>query len=156
MEAESILLTHFSQRYPKIPILRPAATNQPTTGGPSRGEAAAVEPEPVVALAFDCASIPIGSMWKMSRYKPALERLFTELAEEPGADDEEAVLRAAALGVAVPPAVAQAASALPPSTASSSKSAAESSRARAEGDDLSSTQPAKKRKLSATKKQAVG
>jgi ribonuclease Z len=74
MNAENVLLTHFSARYPKMP---PAGIPMPSTNsGTSR--------EPVLALAFDHASIAIGDMWKMNLYLPAIEQSFRDVAD---ADD---------------------------------------------------------------------
>jgi len=131
MKAKNILLTHFSQRYPKIPVLNPSSTIPPAQGalvttdddfrfGPeaafpspsaetetSRSNASTVpsdnsdsdsDPIPIVGLAFDCASIPIGSMWKVNRYTPALEKLFAETAVV-GDEDEDLALIAAAMNI---------------------------------------------------------
>jgi hypothetical protein len=159
MEAESILLTHFSQRYPKIPVLKAARPSVITDGPATAADAGGCPPssarkesseknaEPVVALAFDCASVPIGSMWKMSRYKPALGRLFAELEEEPGGDEEEVALRAATMGL---PAKALESAA---ETSSKSKSIA---KARAGNEEASTKKPPKKQKVSPTRSRAVG
>jgi hypothetical protein len=129
MKAKNILLTHFSQRYPKIPVLNPSSTVPPGQGalvttdddfrfGPeatfstpeteaSQSNAPTVPPDnsdsdsdptPIVGLAFDCASIPIGSMWKVNRYTPALEQLFAETAIV-GDEDEDLALIAAAMNI---------------------------------------------------------
>jgi len=129
MKAKNILLTHFSQRYPKIPVLNPSSTIPAARGalvttdddfrfGPeatfptaetetSHSNAPTVPPDnsdsdsdpiPIVGLAFDCASIPIGSMWKVNRYTPALEKLFAETAIV-GDEDEDLALIAAAMNI---------------------------------------------------------
>ena len=159
MEAEATLLTHFSQRYPKIPILKGArpsvVTDQsaactrvsptPASGGELHNKEGT---EPVVALAFDCASIPIGSMWKLSRYKPALERLFAELEEEPGGrDNEEAALRATSMGRAPKP--------LESAAGTSSKPESDQ-KMRAGNEEVLTKKPAKKQKVSPTRSRAVG
>ncbi|KAF8329413.1 uncharacterized protein EI90DRAFT_1391010 [Cantharellus anzutake] len=84
MEAKHILLTHFSQRYPKITNLNsaPSATNTCTL---TQSTNAASN----VALAFDGAAVPIGSLWKLSKYTPALEKLFAETAAVIGEDEED-------------------------------------------------------------------
>lgn len=76
MNAENILLTHFSARYPKMP---PSITesSQPTTG----------EKEPTVGLAFDHANIRLGEFWKLNMYLPAIEQSFADTVEE--GDDEQ-------------------------------------------------------------------
>ncbi|KZT20914.1 hypothetical protein NEOLEDRAFT_1172230 [Neolentinus lepideus HHB14362 ss-1] len=61
MNAENILLTHFSARYPKMP---PSLTSEST--------------HPTIAVAFDHARIRIGDMWKLKAYLPAIEGSFEE------------------------------------------------------------------------------
>lgn len=166
MGAQNILLTHFSQRYPKIPSLQSATpplavdslplTSVPATLGDdatesqsNAGISAGASSDPPVAIAFDCVSIPIGSLWKMSRYTPALERVFAEL-EDAGAEDEETVLRASAMGIPV--------ESLGPVGSSSSGSPSKTGRksqARA-GGPSPVTKAAKKQKISANKSKAVG
>jgi ribonuclease Z len=75
MEAKHILLTHFSQRYPKITNLNSAATAT-NTGALTQS----TNETSNVALAFDGAAVPIGSLWKLSKYTPALGQLFAETA----------------------------------------------------------------------------
>lgn len=77
MNAENILLTHFSARYPQMP---PSGVPQPWAGSGSARE-------PILALAFDNADVPIGDMWKMNFYLPAIEQSFVDTAEE--GDDAE-------------------------------------------------------------------
>lgn len=86
-------------------------------------------------------------MWKMSRYKPALERLFAELEEEPGGDEADVTLRAASMGLPVQglESVAE--------TSSKSKSYA---KARAGNEEPSAKKPPKKQKLGPTRSRAVG
>ncbi|TFK75060.1 hypothetical protein BDN72DRAFT_758625 [Pluteus cervinus] len=72
MKAKHILLTHFSQRYPKLP---PSVVMQPTRGSKS-------EDEPVVALAIDHAQFRIGDLWKFRYYLPAVEKHFMDTEEE--------------------------------------------------------------------------
>lgn len=50
---------------------------------------------PIISLAFDLASIPIGSMWKMEMYTPALEQLFAETADIGEEEEDVAVIKAA-------------------------------------------------------------
>ncbi|KAG2355809.1 hypothetical protein BDR07DRAFT_1425171 [Suillus spraguei] len=72
MNAQNILLTHFSARYPKMP--------------PSVSERQAGDP--VVALAFDHANIKIGDMWKMSAYARAIEQSFIDITDIEGEEPE--------------------------------------------------------------------
>jgi len=76
MNAENILLTHFSARYPKMP---PSGLASPAVNLQGR--------ELVVALAFDHTNITIGDMWKLKFYMPAVEQSFKDTIEE--GDDEE-------------------------------------------------------------------
>ncbi|KDN37931.1 hypothetical protein K437DRAFT_31797 [Tilletiaria anomala UBC 951] len=62
--AEHCFLTHFSQRYPKLARL----------GGDSDQSAGSLGP--TVAMAFDLISLPISDLWKMDRYRPAMELLY--------------------------------------------------------------------------------
>ncbi|EPQ53491.1 hypothetical protein GLOTRDRAFT_78506 [Gloeophyllum trabeum ATCC 11539] len=72
MNAENILLTHFSARYPKMP---------PSLTEPKDSNSA----QPIIAVAFDNARIRIGDMWKLNTYLSAIESSFEET---PDADDE--------------------------------------------------------------------
>ncbi|EGO29330.1 hypothetical protein SERLADRAFT_412876 [Serpula lacrymans var. lacrymans S7.9] len=80
MNAQKILLTHFSARYPKLP---PPAILSPPTSATS----ASIAKEPILALAFDHASIKIGDMWKMNTYMGAIEQCFIDTTED--GDEEE-------------------------------------------------------------------
>jgi len=94
MGAKNLLLTHFSQRYPKITDLnaKAAVVEGAEASLPERAPSLA---RPVIGLAFDFASIPIGSMWKMERYTPALEQLFAETADAVEDAEEGALIKAA-------------------------------------------------------------
>jgi ribonuclease Z len=72
MGAKRCLLTHFSQRYPKLPHLSEALL-------PSKA-AAADEATPCdVVLAFDYMRLRIGDAWKGRYYLPPLQALLREL-----------------------------------------------------------------------------
>jgi ribonuclease Z len=58
MNAYSLLLTHFSQRYPRVPPLNYVP---PRTG-----------------FAFDMMRVAIGDLWKMPAMLPAIRTLFPE------------------------------------------------------------------------------
>jgi len=75
MNAENVLLTHFSARYPQMP---PSGIPTPSAHGDTSSE-------PILALAFDHANIAIGDMWKMNLYLPAIEQSFNDIAD--GEDD---------------------------------------------------------------------
>ncbi|KAF9220720.1 hypothetical protein BS17DRAFT_797508 [Gyrodon lividus] len=71
MNAQNILLTHFSARYPTMP---PSVM---TTHKPG---------DPTLALAFDHANIKIGDMWKLNVYMKAIEQSFVDLEDEANDD----------------------------------------------------------------------
>ena len=98
MNAEHILLTHFSARYPKMPPSAVGMTKPDDAfadsiiGEDSRGRAqnspgtVRRRPEPVTAVAFDHLNLTIGEMWKVNHYLPAIEQSFLDTVED---DDEE-------------------------------------------------------------------
>jgi len=73
MQAKNLLLTHFSNRFPKTPQM---------INGPSKAT------DPTIAVAFDHASFSIGNLWKLNRYLPAVEQSFID-SEDP---EDEGVL----------------------------------------------------------------
>ncbi|KAJ6561082.1 hypothetical protein DFH09DRAFT_1035940 [Mycena vulgaris] len=85
MNAQNVLLTHFSARYPRMP---PAV-------GIARPSSSPGAREPVVALAFDHANLTIGSMWKLNMYLPVIQQTFADTSEEE--DEEETRLALAAV-----------------------------------------------------------
>jgi ribonuclease Z len=81
MNAEHILLTHFSARYPKMPPSRARP--------PARVQDPDAPKEPVVALAFDNASLKIGDLWKVNYYIQAVERTIEDAFQEEGDEGED-------------------------------------------------------------------
>ena len=78
MKAANVLLTHFSSRYPRLPDLKQYLRD---TGGDS----------PVVGIAFDLSTVPIGAMKRLHNYLPIIEQQISKRYEEeevaaPGAD----------------------------------------------------------------------
>ncbi|KAG0639958.1 hypothetical protein HOY80DRAFT_960671 [Tuber brumale] len=65
MGAKNIILTHFSQRYPKLPIL-----------------SAAEEGGPEVLVAFDLCRVRLGDVKRFGTFIPALRELYEEADEE--------------------------------------------------------------------------
>lgn len=63
MKARQLLLTHFSARYPKLPPL-------------TRPSSAAEVDEPIIAVAFDLASLRLDEFWKMAHYQEPMDLLF--------------------------------------------------------------------------------
>lgn len=76
MNAENVLLTHFSARYPKVP-LHLAAPGSPSDSGPT------------VALALDHSRVRIGEMAKLRAYAPAIRQSFAEIPEEDDVNEAE-------------------------------------------------------------------
>ncbi|KAI0777745.1 hypothetical protein BD413DRAFT_640429 [Trametes elegans] len=68
MNAQKLLLTHFSARYPGMP---------PRKGGNGDGSA-----QPLVGIAFDYARIRLGDFWKLNAYLPAIQHAFDQLEDE--------------------------------------------------------------------------
>ncbi|OJT01747.1 hypothetical protein TRAPUB_7803 [Trametes pubescens] len=68
MNAQNVLLTHFSARYPGMP--------------PRRGDGPSAGGDPVVGIAFDFTRLRLGDMWKLNAYLPAIHQMFDEFGEE--------------------------------------------------------------------------
>jgi len=66
MGAKKVLLTHFSARYPKIPLGVAEYANKELANGLE------------VGVAFDHLHMPLGQFWKMRHFLPALEALFKD------------------------------------------------------------------------------
>ena len=66
MGAKKVLLTHFSARYPKIPLGVSAYADKELVNGLE------------VGVAFDHLHMPLGQFWKMRHFLPALETLFKD------------------------------------------------------------------------------
>jgi ribonuclease Z len=79
MQAENILLTHFSARYPKMPQSEAAQDSLDSRNYPT----------PPFGIAFDHSKIRIREMPKLHAYLPAIGRYFDETAEEQEKDDDE-------------------------------------------------------------------
>ncbi|CAG8833226.1 30998_t:CDS:2, partial [Racocetra persica] len=62
MNAHSILLTHFSQRYPKVPVF--------------------TDDHGKVGISFDFMQVSIGELYKLPKYVKALKLLYCEDSEE--------------------------------------------------------------------------
>ncbi|KAB5516948.1 hypothetical protein GE09DRAFT_1066587 [Coniochaeta sp. 2T2.1] len=74
MRAKNVLLTHFSQRYPKLPEIQ-------NEGERGEGEA------PVV-FAFDFMRVRLGEFRKAREFVPALQRLYADEKVEKGETEE--------------------------------------------------------------------
>jgi ribonuclease Z len=67
MDAAGVILTHFSQRYPKLVLA---------------GSDNAVGDRPAVVMAFDCMRMRVRDMHKFALMRPALEELYSQQEEE--------------------------------------------------------------------------
>lgn len=76
MRAKYLLLTHFSQRYPKLPRFNNRKNS-------ADGETNVVMPS--VALAFDLMTLPLKSFNRMAAYSTPLRVLFREIASQDAA-----------------------------------------------------------------------
>lgn len=63
--AKNLILTHFSQRYPKL------ARRQITENDSSENSKV-----PTIVSAFDLVPLPVEELWKMERYQAGMEKLF--------------------------------------------------------------------------------
>jgi ribonuclease Z len=79
MNAEHVLLTHFSARYPKMPPAGIARSKQNGQGSDTK--------RPILALAFDHLNLTIGTMWKLNCYLPAVEQSFRDTVEAGDGED---------------------------------------------------------------------
>jgi len=68
MKARKVLLTHFSQRYPKIPIVKDENAN--------------------VAVAFDLMSLNLNQMEYAHKLLPILQTMFSNKSEDDGGKDD--------------------------------------------------------------------
>ena len=59
MNAKNVLLTHYSQRYPKLPTLPTGLIIN-------------------IGFAFDLMTVPFSDFWKLPKYNEALSELFKD------------------------------------------------------------------------------
>jgi ribonuclease Z len=88
MNAENVLLTHFSARYPKMP----PHISETSEGAQQRG--------PTLGLAFDQARVRIGDMRKLELYLPAIKQSFLDTAEEGDEDADNSIARVVEVDIA--------------------------------------------------------
>jgi len=67
MGAHALMLTHFSQRYPKLPVI---------------AEEGHGKQKMKVALAFDMMRMKVGEFWRFEAFIPALRELYKDEADE--------------------------------------------------------------------------
>ncbi|RYO95118.1 hypothetical protein DL766_005354 [Monosporascus sp. MC13-8B] len=78
MGARRILLTHFSQRYQKIPILEEHFEVRAEEGDEARAEEKAKLDE-VILVAFDYMRVRLGHFRKAQAFLPAIQKLFEDV-----------------------------------------------------------------------------
>ncbi|KAL2156566.1 hypothetical protein VTH82DRAFT_1311 [Thermothelomyces myriococcoides] len=83
MNARRILLTHFSQRYPKLPIIDENALR---LGGGSGGQNTTKQRDVEVLFAFDLMRVRLGEFKHAKQFLPALRELL-QVEEGMGADE---------------------------------------------------------------------
>ncbi|KAG0231928.1 Zinc phosphodiesterase ELAC protein 2 [Actinomortierella wolfii] len=101
MNAQFTLLTHFSQRYPKIPRFdyqsRQLTPVHSAAGEEGEGEKPTVEGKMPVGLCFDLMSVKLGEIPLLPKFLPALEALYSpqsDEAQEEQLDNEDGELAA--------------------------------------------------------------
>jgi ribonuclease Z len=87
MNAENVLLTHFSARYPKMPQILGSFETVDHQG-------------PTLGLAFDQARVRIGDMRKLELYLPAIEQSFIDTTEEGDEDADNSIARVLEVDIA--------------------------------------------------------
>lgn len=80
MGARRIMLTHFSQRYQKVPIVE----DNLDVSADAEGEGAAdkAKLDEVILVAFDYMRVKLGDFRKAQAFLPALQRLFQDVQED--------------------------------------------------------------------------
>eukprot|EP00842_Homolaphlyctis_polyrhiza_P002445 jgi/Hompol1/3200/HPOL_003161-RA len=78
MQAKNVLLTHFSQRYPKLPNVD---AGQFVTDNHGEHDLGGQSRPPVVGVAFDLMSVTMNGFWKLPVMVPALQTLFPKEQE---------------------------------------------------------------------------
>ncbi|KAI2471501.1 hypothetical protein F4781DRAFT_387126 [Annulohypoxylon bovei var. microspora] len=77
MGARRVLLTHFSQRYQKVPTMEDNFETRPDA---QDGEKA--QPDEVILVAFDYMRVKLGDFRKAKAFLPTLQKLFEDVRED--------------------------------------------------------------------------
>ncbi|KAI5864544.1 beta-lactamase-like protein [Durotheca rogersii] len=77
MGARRILLTHFSQRYQKVPIMKESMEIPVDSEGDEKAEL-----DTVVLLAFDYMRVKLGDFRKAQAFLPAIQKLFEDIGDQ--------------------------------------------------------------------------
>ncbi|KAK3369202.1 hypothetical protein B0T24DRAFT_632098 [Lasiosphaeria ovina] len=84
MGARKLLLTHFSQRYPKLPVIGGGGDE-----GEVRNEDGSLQFDGPILSAFDLMRVKLGDFRKAQLFVPAIQELLNETVEEPEDAGEE-------------------------------------------------------------------
>ncbi|OTB07961.1 hypothetical protein M426DRAFT_52689 [Hypoxylon sp. CI-4A] len=79
MGARRILLTHFSQRYQKVPIME---ENFELPGRDDKDEEGGKPKDEVILVAFDYMRVRLGDFRKAQAFLPALQKLFEDVGDD--------------------------------------------------------------------------
>lgn len=84
MRASRVLMTHFSQRYPKIPVIneRGAGKQSPLVRGGDNWDDSAADHDMSVLFAFDYMCVKVGDFKKAEKFLPAIQKLYNDEDDE--------------------------------------------------------------------------
>ncbi|KAK8019886.1 hypothetical protein PG990_005024 [Apiospora arundinis] len=77
MGARRILLTHFSQRYQKVPIIEENLEVKPDADGKEKAKL-----DEIILVAFDYMRVKLGDFRKAQAFLPAIQKLFDDVTEQ--------------------------------------------------------------------------
>jgi ribonuclease Z len=90
MKAKQVILTHFSQRYPKLPSVKDTIVDTPPNEhSPAAKFKQDVATEVPVAFAFDFMTVSPSGMKRYPSLMPALQEVFTDLMTSDNNDSDE-------------------------------------------------------------------
>lgn len=77
MGARRILLTHFSQRYQKVPVIEENLEVKPDAEGQEKAKL-----DEIILVAFDYMRVKLGEFRKAQAFLPAIQKLFDDVTEQ--------------------------------------------------------------------------
>ncbi|KAK7940820.1 uncharacterized protein PG986_013207 [Apiospora aurea] len=77
MGARRILLTHFSQRYQKVPVIEENLEVKPDADGKDKARL-----DEIILVAFDYMRVKLGEFRKAQAFLPAIQKLFDDVTEQ--------------------------------------------------------------------------
>ncbi|KAL2916752.1 hypothetical protein HK105_203531 [Polyrhizophydium stewartii] len=90
MRAANVLLTHFSQRYPKLPNIESVLGGSDSSSDSDDGKGYAGDARPTIGIAFDLMTVQMREFWKLPLVVPALQALFPAEPADSASDDAPA------------------------------------------------------------------